>query len=268
MNPTLEQLAQYVMQELGRGVPEVTLYNDLRRSGWTVEWINAAFSAAKQHVMPSAEGQLQIPPVQASLANPPVIAPALRSKKRLRPTLPSLPRQLPRLAPLKKPTTDLRKALTVLVICLAAIVIGLSIYRLLSGMERAAEERIGRDAVRREDLAALLSDLSDYYVIHSVYPTIGQMNDRAFLQQNGFQKESLSDPLWTSEAKECTKDGQPRLIAKPTNSCYAYAASSDKNTACDNAGTPCARTSVSIVLEKGDEVYTVLFDKNREVDAE
>jgi hypothetical protein len=261
MNPRLEGLARYVAQELERGVPEITLYAALRQSGWTVDWINAAFSTAKQHVMQSAN-QLDMPAVQTRLQpQQPMHATASRQL----PEAPRTPKPQPRRTT-KKRTFNVTLILTILVIALAIVATGLGVYRGVQALNRAAEQRILRDADRREDLSVFLSDLSDYYVVHKSYPTRDQLGDVAFRERNGFDADSVTDPKWADNLRDCTSDRQPALSAEPTPGCYAYEVRPEGGRSCDNEGRPCTKVTITIPLETGEKSYAVTLNKNTQAE--
>jgi hypothetical protein len=257
MNPTLEGLARYVAQELQRGVPEITLYASLRQSGWTVDWINAAFSTAKQHVMQSAN-QLDMPAVQAPLHPQ---QPIRMTTSRQLPEAPRTPPRKPRPA-VKKRTFNVKRLLIVLVTILAIITAGLGAYRGMQALNHAAEQRILRDANRREDLSIFLSDLSDYYVAHQSYPTRNQLGDTAFRERNGFNTDSITDPTWSGDLNSCTADGRPILSTELVPGCYAYEVRPEDGRSCDNEGRPCTKVTITIPLETGEKSYAVTFHKN------
>lgn len=258
MNPKLEQLAGYVTQELERGVPESTLYAYLRQSGWTVEWISAGISIAKQQIM-HPHDQLTMPAVQSPF-------PSARQQRPLSPARPVFAAR-PQLAQKPRRPLNPKKPLLILVFILAAITIGLGTYRIITGMNEAAVQRIIQDADRREDLSVLLSNLSDYFVTHKSYPTRSQLNDSAFLQKNGFSSDSITDPVWSDGVKACTKNGKPSLAGVATARCYSYEVMAEKEgDICNNGSVPCVKVRVIISLEAEKQTYAVTFDKNTQVD--
>jgi hypothetical protein len=266
MNPTLEQLARYVVQELERGVPEVTLYAALRESGWTQDWISAAFSTAKQRAMPERGGQMSIPSV--SVPQQPVAA--RPSTNQPQSATPAFPRQRPMVTPVRptatRSTVGLKKVLLIVIAVLSVIVIGLGIYRTVIGLHHQAGQRVVRDANRREDLSVLLSNLSDYFVTHKSYPTRTQLNTPSFLKENGFSVDSITDPKWTPKEEACTKDGQAILAGTLVPSCYAYEVKTSQGGVCNNGTTPCTKVKVTIWLEADKQPYSVTFDKNTQTD--
>lgn len=257
MNPTLEQLARYVTQELERGVPEITLYNSLRESGWTPDWISAAFSAAKQRAMPRGN-DMNIPPVQQTLSSGiPAVQPFPQSKQvnRQRAVHPSVS------------LAAIRKSLVILVAILGLILVGVGTFRVLEAFDRAAALRVSRDASRREDLSILLNNLSDYYIAHKSYPTRNQLNTKTFLEQNNFNEDSITDPSWAADNAGCAQNARPQLAAARTPSCYVYEVTGAHKSVCNNDLVPCTKVTVTIPLEVEKKSYSVTFDQNRQVES-
>jgi hypothetical protein len=269
MNPTLEQLARYVVQELERGVPEIALQSSLRESGWTSDWINAALSLAKQrpaperpqltmpHVQPVANQANHLPqrvaarPHQRSLVHP-VATPATEQKAQAGPLLSSV---------------LVKRVLQIVVALLAIVVLGLSLYRTVNHMHQQAAARVVYDAERREDLSVLLSNLSDYYITHKSYPTRTQLNTASFLHENGFSEDSITDPRWSTGIEACSKDGKPILSGVVAPNCYTYEVQTSEGKVCNNGTTPCTRAKVTIYLETDKQpTYAVAFDKNTQTD--
>jgi hypothetical protein len=278
MNPTLEQLARYVVQELERGVPEITLSAALRESGWTQEWINAALSTAKQRAVPASQPQLTMPdlhqtqqvvqPLHHHTMRPvPSVDPArpVQTAQNFPPTQP-LVRRMSSVPKQPVALSGIKKILLIIIAVLGVIVVGLGVYRTINGIQHAAEQRVVHDAIRREDLSVMLSNLSDYFVTHKSYPTRTQMNTTSFIETNGFNPDSITDPKWSAKNTACTKDGKPILAGDITPGCYAYKVTTSQNGVCNNGTTPCTKVKVSIWLEVDKKTYNVTFDKNSQVE--
>lgn len=257
----MEQLAHYIAQELGKGVPESTLRTSLKQRGWTDDWIAAGFRAARQSVNPGL-----IP--DALLPQPGMVSPAPATQPlQIQPQ----PRPLP--APrsddeiIHQPYVNRKKAFIKLgIIGLVLVTIAVGAYLVLTMLKNAETQRQLRDAARKQDLSVLLSDLSDYYVAHNSYPTREELGDAAFQKNNGFASESLVDPGWSADNSTCVKDGKPSLVASPAPGCYGYQAISSEGAVCDNKENPCKRMRVTMTLEKEKEPYKVTFDQNSEIE--
>lgn len=252
----------------------MTLFAALRESGWTQEWITAAFSTAKQRAMPATPGHMNFPAVQQAPFPPsqPQLQPVSRPVVQAQPRPQAQPlvspfRPKPSVRPEASPPRSLgslKKILLWVIVVLSFVVVGLTIFRTINAIQHQAEQRVVRDADRREDLSVLLSNLSDYYVTHHSYPTRTQLNTASFLQKNGFSQDSVVDPKWSKSVDACTKDNQPILAGVAGANCYAYEVKADGNGICNNGSTPCTKVKVSIWLEVDKQIYSVVFDKNRQ----
>lgn len=264
MNPTLEQLARYITQELERGIPESTLRAALMQHGWTEDWVTAALRVAKQSpVSAQAPAQQLLAPIQTDFApqvkqSQPVMPPAQLPPARPQPTVGAIS---------EEPTPSRSKAYALLsIIAIVLITIGVGAYLIVNGINKAETARQARDADRRADLAILLSDLSDYYVEHSAYPTYTQLGNQAFLSENGFDSKSIEDPQWSAVEGACVKDEKPIPAKLPTAHCYSYNATTPEESECNNEDIKCTRMTLTIMLEKEKEPYAVTFEKNSEVE--
>ncbi len=253
----------------------MTLYAALRESGWTQDWISAAFSTAKQRAMPGRPGQMSIPalqqaapvqaPVQPAVQPQPQIETPAYQQPQSRPLVSPVQQQLPKTRRNNSSLSSIKgliKTLLIVIAVLGIVVLALGVYRTIHGMQHQAAQRVVRDADRREDLSVLLSNLSDYYLTHHSYPTRTQLNTANFLRENGFSQDSITDPKWKASVEACTKDKQPTLAGVTGPDCYAYEVKTAQNGICNNGSTPCTKVKVSIWLEVDKQVYSVIFDKN------
>lgn len=245
MDPTVEQLARYIIQELGRGVPEPSLRASLIQHGWATPWINAAFQRVYQGYAPTqAQHPNPVTAQQQSFAAPPSTAqPAAQASK------------------------GSRLIFKVLIVLLVLIVVFAGGTVLLVNSPRLAQpslERSARDTERQNDLAQLLSDLSDFYVSKSMYPTREALNDATFRSENGFRDDTIQDPQWSAAATACTKDGKAILAGSAEAHCYAYKTSTSEGAPCNDTDALCTRMTVSILLEKDNKTNHVTFDRNSE----
>lgn len=265
MNPTLEQLARYAAQELERGVPEVALSASLRESGWTPEWINAAISTAKQRAVPAVHSSLNIPEVRQQTQSQPAELPTISRPSE--PLVRSVTVQPKKVQTTSRSLKGLQRALVVVVALLGLTTLGLSGYRIINYIQHSAQQKVVRDAERREDLSVLLNDLSDYFVVHRSYPTRTQLNTTSFIKANGFTSGSISDPKWSADNATCAEADRATFTTSPQPDCYAYeVATSKDNGVCNNGSVACTKVKVSIWLEVDKKAYSVTLDKNSQVD--
>lgn len=232
MDPTVEQLALYIMQELGRGIPEQTLRANLMQHGWSSPWIDAALQIIHQRY-PAQQQSTN------SIASPPAgsVLPGPRKRSRV-------------------------LVIAAVVFIILVIAAALFVPRLM----QAVREQTARDNARRDDLAGLLSDLSDYYRANSKYPTLAEINDPAFRTRQGFDNDVIKDPEWSLADKACVKNGRPVLSETIQPHCYAYETSTSEGAPCNNGEAICTRMSLTMLFEKGNQTSQVAFDRDNELE--
>ncbi len=265
MNPTLEQLARYIAQELDRGIPESTIRTALLQRGWTVDWVDAAFRLARQQSAPFQQQSMAPRSAEAATALP---QPQTRPTQTWVQPMQSQPPQVPSGSRdvIEEPAPNRTRAFIILSIILVLFVaIGIGAYMIVNGLNKAEMARQQRDRARKEHLSSLLNDLSDYYVAHNSYPTRDQLNDTSFLEKNGFDVKTIQDPLW-SPNDSCTKNDHPQFSNAPVLHCYAYEPTTSEEAICDLNAHPCSRMKISMILEKEKQPNVVIFDQNSEVD--
>jgi len=98
-----------------------------------------------------------------------------------------------------------------------------------------------RDTERKTDINALHGQIEAYQAQNGKYPTLGNMNDATFRQNNlkGLDSAALQDPKGTSAA----------LCGTSTADCYIYATTPS---GCDNATNgDCTGYTLTATLEAG-----------------
>lgn len=240
MDPTLEQLALYVSQQLNRGMSEADVRAMLAQNRWTPEWIDAAFNVVRQ--------------------NP------------LRYRAPSEASHSPRGVQDIQPGSKSKRRLLAAILVIVFIAIGVAAYMFLNsssnktpsnGNPATNTQPKSADERRKEDLNTLLSNLADYFVANGFYPTYDTLQDPAFLSANPVFA-STSDPAWEASAP-CIKEGKPIISNRPTRRCYAYEASTSNGQNCDNGGVLCFKMTITATLDNGDP-YSITLDQNTEVE--
>ncbi len=265
MNPTLEQLARYIAQELDRGIPESTIRTALLQRGWTADWVDAAFRLARQQSAPLQQQSMapRFPETATALPQPQ----ARPTQTWVPPTQPVQPRVAPPTRDIAEgPAPNKMRAYIILaVILILFVAIGVGAYLVVNGLNKAEMARQQRDVIRKEHLSLLLNDLSDYYVAHNSYPTRDQLNDTAFLEKNGFDAKAMQDPSW-SPTDPCTKNDHPQFSSTAAFHCYAYEPTTSEEAICDLEAHPCSRMKLTMILEKQKQPNVVIFDQNSEID--
>lgn len=100
-----------------------------------------------------------------------------------------------------------------------------------------------RDNERVTDIKALHGQIEAYFIEHTFYPSLNELNDTAsggFLETNmkGLDKEALRDPRGNVEV----------ITNTPTSNTYSYEVAP---VGCDNSATACNSYTLTAKLESG-----------------
>lgn len=274
MDPNLQQLAQYVSQQLRQGVPEQDLRAAMAHNKWTQDWINAAFNVVRQN--PGAYGlvtaQQPFPtstPRQLPIAQPAYAeAPSEESTKEAEPETPKQKKE-------RKPISKRFWIILASIIVFLGISIGAYFLVKSIGDTQTADTKQAqqeppapekpKDEQRKDDLNTMLSNMADYYVAFRYYPTLTWMRDPNFLSQSkNIDNSAFADPAWTS-ADPCNAENKAILADKPVPHCYSYQATTQDGAACDNAKVFCTKVKLTITMDDGTP-YTVTLHANMQVE--
>jgi len=283
MDNTLEQLAQYIQQELQRGQSEQTVRDSLMQHGWTQKAIDGAFGIMQYYQshpsLPQPMGS-GVPAPQVIVEEP--VAPA-------RPTAQQLPVQstqdplqnarnpidiaaTPYTAPKAAKRDGSNKAKGLLVALIILVILGLAAtgaWLVLAKKDKpstkplhtAQSKPVDKDAERKADINLILANLTDYFIAHATYPTLTQMNDADFAKQNKLTVAAFKDPDWTDKNVTCTTDGKAILSTNPAKDCYAYAVYTIDGKPCDGGAMPCTYVKITVLTEDA-KPYAVALAQN------
>lgn len=125
---------------------------------------------------------------------------------------------------------------TIIELLIVIIVIGILatlVITTFSGIQRNARNR-----AREADINAIHSQLEYYYGQNSKYPTLDDLNNATWRNDNlkGLDSGALSDPQGTNET----------LVSAPAAASYSYAVTP---TGCNNAGTDCTGYTLTATYE-------------------
>lgn len=132
---------------------------------------------------------------------------------------------------------------TIIELLIVIVVIGilaLLVITTYSGIQAKA-----RNSQRQSDIKNLQTALEGFYQDKGYYPTLGQLNTAAFLDENlrGLDTEALSDP---------SNPGNTTLVAAPAERSYSYQATDSDGAACAadaDEVTTCARYTITATYE-------------------
>ena len=109
-------------------------------------------------------------------------------------------------------------------------------------LERLAAQSM--DVERGTDITLLHVEIEKYFTTHGIFPTLDQLNDKAWREANtpGIEEQSLKDPEGTQAA----------LVSAQTNGAYAYSVTP---ASCDNASLgKCTGYTLIAVSESGQTI--------------
>jgi prepilin-type N-terminal cleavage/methylation domain-containing protein len=110
-----------------------------------------------------------------------------------------------------------------------------------------------RNTKRQTDINALQGQLEAYFAQQGKYPTLANMDDRAWIQSNlkGLDLAALQDPKWSTSAT-CKDSSNAAILAGSAGAnCYSYDAKNDAGTACDNSASDCTKYTLTATNEGG-----------------
>jgi len=96
---------------------------------------------------------------------------------------------------------------------------------------------------RRSDIMLIQSNLENYYVKHTMYPTLDEVNNQKWRDENFKQisTDVLTDPTGSSD----------ELTNKPAGGSYSYQVTGSDGKSCDNTKTICTEYTLTATLEGG-----------------
>ena len=146
------------------------------------------------------------------------------------------------------------RGFTLIELLVVAIIVG--ILGTLVAMTYSGVQAKNRNAERRVEINTLQSHLEAYYVEHSTYPSLKDLNTSNWRKANlkDFSDDLLSDPRWKSTLTQCTNDNVAVLAASPIDGCYSYQATTADGGPCSDKKSTCTQYSLTALFE-GNEKY-------------
>jgi prepilin-type N-terminal cleavage/methylation domain-containing protein len=135
-----------------------------------------------------------------------------------------------------------------IVIVVIGILAGLVITT-FTGIQQKA-----RNTERQTDIKAVYGQVEAYYAQNGRYPTLANLNTRAWRTTNmkGLDSEAIKDPKGVGAGTSTSDTAPYQLAATPAANIYAYAVfAADGTTACDNTTTDCAVYTLTATYEGG-----------------
>lgn len=146
------------------------------------------------------------------------------------------------------------RGFTLIELLVVAMIVG--ILGTLVAMTYSGVQAKNRNAERRVEINSLQSHLEAYYVEHSTYPSLKDLNTSDWRKTNlkDFSDDLLSDPRWKDTLTQCTGNNVTILADSPTEGCYAYQATTADGNPCLDEKSTCAQYSLTALFE-GNEKY-------------
>ncbi len=118
------------------------------------------------------------------------------------------------------------------------VVIGILLTIILAGYTTV--ERNRQNQQRQTNINNIYSQLETYYVVHSFYPTLADMDSTTWVNTNmpGLNPSWLRDP----------KGKAYLLVSQPTKNAYSYQVTAGNGDACNNVALACVHYTLTATL--------------------
>lgn len=134
-----------------------------------------------------------------------------------------------------------QQGFTIVELLIVIVVIGILaalVVTTFTGIQQRA-----RNTERQTDIKAIHGQVEAYYAQNGRYPTLANLNDSTFRNNNmkGLDEDALRDPKGTAAT----------LAGAPAANVYSYAVTATGGGACDNSTTDCAEYTLTATNEGG-----------------
>src|SRR6266542_1989150 len=142
---------------------------------------------------------------------------------------------------------------TLIELLVVSIIVG--ILATLVAMTFSGVQAKNRNAKRQSNVNSLQSQLETYYAEKTKYPSLAELNNASWRQQNLKQTPAftITDPQWNSKITACTTAGKAVLATTPAVKCYSYQATTTDGSACTDANVACTQYTITGTLEGGEK---------------
>ena len=142
---------------------------------------------------------------------------------------------------------------TLIELLIVSIIVG--ILATLVAMTYSGVQAKNRNTDRQARLNNLQSQLETYYAQKSQYPSLKQLNDPKWREDNlkEFPSEAVEDPQWDETITDCRVGDKPALADKPSKKCYSYQATTSDGSPCTDEAVACAQYTLTALLEGGEK---------------
>lgn len=139
------------------------------------------------------------------------------------------------------------------VIELLVVIIVLCILSMFVALAYSGVQAKNRNVERHKDIDALKSQLEAYYAESNIYPTLSDINNPSWREQNLKKVTSgtVEDPSWKNTVAACVTGGKAVLANAPHSKCYSYQVTGSDGNSCNNSTNICAHYTLTATLEGG-----------------
>ncbi|MGF7229476.1 MAG: type II secretion system protein [Candidatus Saccharibacteria bacterium] len=140
---------------------------------------------------------------------------------------------------------------TIIELLIVTIVVGVLLTLVLTTYSGVQAKN--RNSTRQSRIDTLQAQLETYYAQYSKYPTLANVNNASWVKANlkDMATNTLSDPHWNKNNKNCTANGAAILSSNPVENCFAYQVTASDGSPCDNVKELCAQYTLTAKLEGG-----------------
>jgi prepilin-type N-terminal cleavage/methylation domain-containing protein len=139
------------------------------------------------------------------------------------------------------------------VIELLVVIIVLCILSMFVALAYSGVQAKNRNVERHKDIDGLKSQLEAYYAESNIYPTLSDINNPTWREQNlkKVTGGTVEDPSWKDTVTACVTGGKAVLANAPGAKCYSYQVTGSDGNSCNNSTNICAHYTLTATLEGG-----------------
>lgn len=139
------------------------------------------------------------------------------------------------------------------VIELLVVIIVLCILSMFVALAYSGVQAKNRNVERHKEIDTLKSQLEAYYAESNIYPTLSDINNPSWREQNlkKVTAGTVEDPSWKDTITACTNGGKAVLANTPAAKCYSYQVTGSDGNSCNNSTNICAHYTLTATLEGG-----------------
>ena len=141
------------------------------------------------------------------------------------------------------------------IIELMVVLVILVILAALVALTASGVQAKNRNGDRQTDIDSVHSQLETYYAENNSYPTFANLNDATWRAKHlpKLKDDSLTDPKWNKNVKDCVANSQATVSSQPAANCYSYQVTANDGMQCDNVKIACAHYTLTTLLEGGEK---------------